>query len=238
MYKVVVFGSSGSLGSNVVRILREKYHQKVYIVGVDLVFCSNVDKSIILNIKQELLEQAKSIQKHLHEHDKFDAIVCAAGGYVEGGVNDPLFLEHTEQMIHEHLYPSLVASHLAAHHLKDGGALVLLGSMGALDKASPSRVGYGLVKNAQFNLMRTLLAKGPAGLPSKVRMVGVLPYVLDTWENQHKKLVAHEYSTPVEELANKIIEWSLDGKSEGLWSVETKNNKTEYVPMQTLLTTV
>lgn len=145
-------------------------------------------------------------------------------------------MENAELLIHEHIYPALIASYLAAKYLQpNGGALMLVGSLGVLEKATPERLIYGIVKNAEFQLIRSLVVNTKdAGLPSGARVIGILPRILYTFDNE-KKGAKHEFATPVDVLAQKMAQWMSDTSVQGILTVETKNDETMFVPMNSLL---
>ena len=64
--------------------------------------------------------------------EKVDAIVCVAGGWAGGNAGSKDLVKNADMMWKQSVWSSVIASHLAAKHLKENGLLVLTGAHPAL----------------------------------------------------------------------------------------------------------
>ena len=114
------------------------------------------------------------VSQHLGDSDKLDAILCVAGGWAGGNASSDDLVKNTDLMIKQSVWTSVIASHLAAKHLKAGGLLQLTGAKAALG-GTGFMIGYGLAKAAVHQLVASLSGDS-AGMPDGARTVAILPY--------------------------------------------------------------
>lgn len=109
------------------------------------------------------------------------------------------------------VWSSLIATSVAAHHLKEGGLLTLTGAFAAL-QPTPGKnlitltesvcyclqyivgmIGYGVAKSAVHHLTKSV-AEESGGLPSNSCVLSILPITLDTPMNR-KWMPKADFST-------------------------------------------
>ncbi|XP_026702967.1 dihydropteridine reductase [Athene cunicularia] len=177
-----------------------------------------------------VLKVTTAIGKLLGE-EKVDAILCVAGGWAGGSAKAKSLYKNCDLMWKQSVWTSIISSHLATKHLKDGGLLTLMGAQAALS-GTPGMIGYGMAKGAVHQLCQSL-AGASSGLPSGSAAVAVLPVTLDTPANR-KSMPDADFSswTPLEFLAETFYDW-ITGKnrpnSGSLIQVITTGGKTELV---------
>ncbi|OMJ11243.1 Dihydropteridine reductase, partial [Smittium culicis] len=85
MPSAIIYGSSGSLGSEVVSLFKNVGWD---IIGIDLVKNSTLDKCVVVDPNFDLLKQGDSVCssiKSLGASEKsFDAIIVVSGGWAGG----------------------------------------------------------------------------------------------------------------------------------------------------------
>lgn len=77
-------------------------------------------------------------------------------------------------VLKQSVWTSIIASEIAAHHLKPGGILQLTGAKPALE-ATPGMIGYGMAKAAVHQMTKSLAAPKGSGLPDGAASVCILP---------------------------------------------------------------
>lgn len=65
--------------------------------------------------------------------ETLDAIVCVAGGWAGGNAAHADFITNSDMMWKQSVWSSIIASSIAAKHLKEGGLLSLTGAKPALE---------------------------------------------------------------------------------------------------------
>lgn len=98
------------------------------------------------------------------------------------------------------MWSSLIATSVAAQHLKEGGLITLTGANAALTP-TPGMIGYGVAKAAVHQLTKSL-AGNSSGLPENSCAVAILPITLDTPMNR-KWMPKEDFTkwTPLEFIA-------------------------------------
>eukprot|EP00002_Diphylleia_rotans_P034553 TRINITY_DN7431_c0_g1_i1.p1 TRINITY_DN7431_c0_g1~~TRINITY_DN7431_c0_g1_i1.p1 ORF type:complete len:242 (-),score=59.82 TRINITY_DN7431_c0_g1_i1:240-965(-) len=135
-----------------------------------------------------------------------DAVICTAGGWRGGSISEPVIFQNVEAMHDMNVRSALLASHIAASHLKSQGLLVLTGAEAAL-RPTPSMLAYGMSKAATHHLIASLAKDNT--FPEKSVVVGILPTTLDTPINRAVMPGADFLSwTPVSVVADKILSWA------------------------------
>ncbi|EIE86042.1 hypothetical protein G6F46_011410 [Rhizopus delemar] len=224
--KLVVYGGAGALG----RVLVQHFKAKGYtVINVDLVENKEADFNTLTSISGSLKEQGQSLQESISKvlgGEKLSGIFCVAGGWAD-------FLASSELMIQQSVHSSLVAAHLASHHLQPGGLLALTGALAALNP-TPGMIGYGIAKSAVHHLVYDL-AQPNGGLPEGAKVSAILPITIDTPMNR-KFMPKADFSTwtaPVD-IATQLegyLNGSIPLTNGKLISVVTENSKTTFTEL-------
>jgi len=210
---VVVVGGNGAFGQSIV----SKFGSADWkTISFDLVENKKADLSIVGGGSWN--EDVKDLLAKLADasSEKVDAVVCAAGGWAGGGVDDPeALVEGAEAMLFACYKTSLTAACVAGQSMREGGLLVLTGSAAATEPnaGAAGMLGYCMAKSATHYLTQTL---AHAGLPKNSRSICVLPEVLDTPANREAMPDADTESwTKPDELADLVLEWAGACAAEG-----------------------
>lgn len=99
--------------------------------------------------------------------DNVDSVVSVAGGFVMSGIKEDAIFETVEKMWSFNVQSAVLASHVAANVLKEGGLLVLTGATAALNP-TPAMIGYGISKVSTHHLVASLAKEG-SGMPKGYR---------------------------------------------------------------------
>jgi len=228
MPRILVYGGRGALGSAVVTAFNAKGWETV---SVDFSDSNIATHSVVIKGSQKedvlkIIEQLK--QKNAAE---LDALVCVAGGWVGGSIQEDDVFVQTEKMWDMNIRSALGASHVASKLLKENGLLVLTGANAGLSP-TPSMIAYGITKAATHHLIKSLSVEG--GLPHKASVVGILPITLDTPSNRAAMPQANfDEWTPLDVVANKLVEWATSTGSRpasgSLVVLKTANKHTDFV---------
>ncbi|KAI8100167.1 uncharacterized protein BX664DRAFT_323051 [Halteromyces radiatus] len=182
MNTLAVYGGAGALGRSLVSYFKNKGFR---VVSIDLVENKEADANTITDVNHSLEEQGNFVKKSLDgvlNGTQLAAIFCVAGGWAGGNAAGEGFLKSAELMIKQSVNSSLVAAHVAAHHLKAGGLLTLTGALAAVD-ATPGMIGYGVAKAAVHHLTKDLAQKN-GGLPLDAKVIAICPVTIDTPMNR------------------------------------------------------
>jgi len=226
--RVLVYGGSGALGSEVLRRFKSHGWDTV---SVDF-HASKVASDSVL-ISGSCSDDADKINEHLRSSNKpLDVVVCVAGGWVGGGIKEADVFKQVDKMWSYNVQSALAASHVASRQLVPGGLLVLTGANAALGP-TPSMIAYGVTKAATHHLIKSLAVDG-SGLPSGSSVVGVLPITLDTPSNRAAMPDADVSTwTPLDVVSAALFEWASSNQkrpsSGSLVTVKTTNGQTEFI---------
>lgn len=242
----LVYGAAGALGRATVDAFRRRNWQTL---ACDFFDHPNASANIVLTQSASVMAQSAQVLEVLQKKASgrsLDAVVCVSGGWAGGNLEDPGALyENTANMLSSSLYASLIASHLASKHLKEGGSLLLPGAAAALGgtaASTPGMIPYGVAKAAVHQLLASLSQREAAGLPAGCRVFAIAPITLDTPGNRHGMPNADFSSwTPLPELAEQIERWCdrTDAAESGagqaaehgvIYEVITEKGKTRYAP--------
>ncbi|GAB1605820.1 dihydropteridine reductase-like [Argonauta hians] len=228
--RVLVYGGKGALGSTCVSYFKSKNY---WVGSIDRMdneeanFNVKVTGSTLFEQKDEI---AKSLATCLGE-SKLDAIFCVAGGWAGGNAGSKDFLKSADDMWKQSVWSSVIASSLAATHLKEGGVLTLPGAAPATD-GTPGMIGYGMAKAAVHQLTKSL-AGDKSGLPAKAVAFATLPITLDTPNNRKWMAKADQTTwTPMEFVSELFYKWCVDQErpaNGSLVKMVTKAGKTDLV---------
>eukprot|EP01104_Vermistella_antarctica_P020960 TRINITY_DN9214_c1_g1_i1.p2 TRINITY_DN9214_c1_g1~~TRINITY_DN9214_c1_g1_i1.p2 ORF type:complete len:248 (-),score=63.85 TRINITY_DN9214_c1_g1_i1:107-802(-) len=227
---VLVYGGAGQLGAAVVTAFVKATWS---VVSVDLRESSDATKSVVLANSGDLESDVKGVRADLGE-DKFDAVVCVAGGWAGGNAKSDGFLKSFDFLWKCNMQSAMASSNIAAHTLKENGMFVLTGAQAALGPTA-GMISYGITKAATHHLVSSLADKS-GGLPDGASVAAILPITLDTATNRSGMPTADFTSwTPLEDVANVLVEWA-EGKNRPatgtLVTVKTEASKTTFTPVQ------
>jgi NAD(P)-dependent dehydrogenase (short-subunit alcohol dehydrogenase family) len=163
----VVTGSAGGIGSATLRALKAVGHRTV---GLDLAPSPDADLSITLDLMDEA-----ALAQAMAEAGPLDGLACIAGINAMGRVTDQPW-EDFARVLRVNAGGTMLAMKHASPHLKDGGAIVLMGSVSA-HIATDGSVAYHTSKGAVLGLMRA--ASGEFA-PRGIRVNAVSPGWVDT----------------------------------------------------------
>lgn len=204
---VVVVGGNGAFGQSVVSKFKSDDWNTI---SFDLTENKNADVSI--QGTGSWHEDVEALLKRIAEeksNGKVHAVVCAAGGWAGGGLDDAeALIEGAEAMIFACYKTSITAACVASQHMEEGGLLVLTGSAAATtpNAGAVGMLGYCMAKSATHYLSQVV---SKAGLPADSRSVCLLPEVLDTPANRAAMPDADqsEWTSP-DELAEMVRGWA------------------------------
>jgi len=163
----VVTGSAGGIGGATCRVLRTAGHRTV---GLDLAESPEADLSLTLDLMDE-----GALAKAMAQAGPLDGLACIAGINAMGRVTDQPW-EDFRRILRVNAGGTMLAMKHASPHLKDGGAIVLMGSVSA-HIATDGSVAYHTSKGAVIGLMR---ATSGEFAPRGIRVNAVSPGWVDT----------------------------------------------------------
>jgi len=184
MKRILVVGSSGALGRTVLRTLKQRLGSTgCETTSIDFSNSNCADINLLLDGKQAWGLQMKGIQEtiDMEPSPQFDAIIHVAGGFIPGGLGSGV--EHVEKSLSTNLFSAFTAAELASKYLAESGLLTLTGAQGAFDQGCSFAIGYGMSKAATHSLAMSIHSD-PSQLPSKSRVVCILPQTIDTAANR------------------------------------------------------
>ncbi len=163
----VVTGSAGGIGSATCRALRAAGHRTV---GLDLATSPEADLSFTLDLMDE-----GALAQAMAEAGPLDGLACIAGINAMGRVTDQPW-EDFRRVLRVNAGGTMLAMKHASPQLKDGGAIVLMGSVSA-HIATDGSVAYHTSKGAVLGLMRAASGEFAA---RGIRVNAVSPGWVDT----------------------------------------------------------
>ena len=199
---VLVLGSSGALGSSLTHHFTRNLGMNV--VGADVMelpsdlqgsgfelagFIGLDPNADLTKLTVDLVDGADHCLNEIEQGCKFDAIVCANGGWMgdpPAVVPDPLeddWRQHLREgatdyantithIIDVNLNPVLAAQYIAQHYMNPGSLMVVMGATAALSP-TPGMLGYGIAKAATHHMIQTVGAStGPSLETKSVRKAG------------------------------------------------------------------
>jgi dihydropteridine reductase len=230
---VLILGANGALGNAVSkRFIDGRWRTLLADVTQDrLKAAPFVQLSSDWGAKQQYESLHNAVKAEFGNDSKLDAIVNVGGGFRMDNARSEDIFENSTAMYSSSVETSVIASHLAANFLKEGGLLVLPGAASA-NGPTPWALTYGAMKSAVHHLVKSLSADG--GLPSRVAVVGIAPVMLDTPTNQQSMPQA-DFSnwTPCSSIADQLFAWA-EGSSKAdngaIYRIETLKGTTRYTP--------
>ena len=95
----------------------------------------------------------------MNSFDRYDAIICVAGGYEGGSVKDNDVFEKYQRLDRMNFQSALLAGHLATKFLNEQGFLMLTGAAAAFEGPVNYAFAYGMTKQATHALALHLAEK-------------------------------------------------------------------------------
>ncbi|CAD8078914.1 unnamed protein product [Paramecium primaurelia] len=170
--KALIFGGSGALGRSMVKVFKGWK-----VTSVDFNKNEECDNIIIKNAND-----INFLKSELNTLEKFNCIVCVAGGWTGGSIKDENVLQVYEDMNQKSVVPALVCSHLATTQLSRQGLLIFTGAYSVFNAPTPSMIGYALAKTAVHTLaIQTAVS---THLPEDSAVITLLPETIDTPANR------------------------------------------------------
>ncbi|CAB4375101.1 NAD(P)-binding protein [Rhizophagus irregularis] len=232
-HRVVIYGGSGNLGRSLITLFN-KNNWEVTSIGTRP--NEEAAHNIVVSNKEESLEvQGKKVIQNSNSilnGEKYDAILCVAGGFCMGDLAKEDFLETADLMIKKILNPSLIASKLSTVNLKEGGFLMLTGVADL--QSTPGFIGYGIAKAAVHHLFNSIASK-KGGLPKNTKVMAIQPATIDTPDNR-KGMPDADFSQwiPLDLLTRRIFEYTngtLSVPQGKMVKITTKNGETSFVEL-------
>jgi dihydropteridine reductase len=220
--KVLCFGGAGALGTKVLKNLSGypltsiDFKEPSGLQGLTNILLKKEDKP-----KQSLTNIKAALGK-----TKFDAIIVTAGGWKGGNIKSETFFEDYELMKSMNLVPALMAGHLAATHLTDGGLLVFTGAAAVFKEPQPEMIGYAMAKTGVHSFALNLAESNT--LPPDTSVITILPEIIDTPANREAMPNANfdEWASP-NQIGELLKGWvdGLNRPSTGSFVVLKVKNK-------------
>jgi NAD(P)-dependent dehydrogenase (short-subunit alcohol dehydrogenase family) len=163
----VVTGAAGGIGSATCRALRAAGHRTV---GLDLAPSPDADVSVVLDLMDE-----GALADAMAGAGGIDGLACIAGINAMGRVTEQPWQDF-RRVLRVNAGGTMLAMKHASPHLRDGGAVVLMGSVSA-HIATEGSVAYHTSKGAVLGLMR---AASGGFAPRGIRVNAVSPGWVDT----------------------------------------------------------
>ncbi|CAG8446154.1 9900_t:CDS:2 [Funneliformis caledonium] len=216
--RVVVFGGSGNLGKSLITLFR-KNNWEVTSVGTRQI--EEATHNIIVSNDDSLEVQGKKVMKDsnsiLDGGEKYDAILCVAGGFSMGNLAKGDFFETVDLMVKKILNSALIASKMSTVNLKEDGLLML--------------TGVSVAKAAVHHLFDSIVSKG-SGLPKSVKSFAILPGTIDTPDNR-KGMPDADFSQwiPLDLLSQRIFDYTngtVPAPHGKMVQVTTKDGETSF----------
>uniref|UniRef100_A0A0R3RS51 Dihydropteridine reductase n=1 Tax=Elaeophora elaphi TaxID=1147741 RepID=A0A0R3RS51_9BILA len=228
--RVAVYGGRGGLGSVIVDYFKSK---NFWALSIDIMKNEMADANVLVNKDGSWTEQEGSILKSIGEAlngERFDAILCVAGGWAGGSANNENMIKNSEILWKQNVWTSAISARIAALHLKKGGLLQFTGAASVLGDTS-TMLGYGMAKAAVHQLTKSLAFK-TSGMPDESTVVALLPAMLDTAQNREWMPKANTDSwTSLYYIAELLHDWTLDPLSRppsgSLVEIITQNKQNE-----------
>lgn len=189
------------------------------------------DVNILVHFEKNLQEQEREILSNLEEvlkGHKLDAIICVAGGFESGNVEEDL-ASKADIMWKQNVWPSIISASIAQKFLKPNGFVCLSGAKAARE-GTPSMIGYGMAKAAVHQLAQSL-ATTDSGLPLNALVIAILPVTIDTIMNR-QSMPDSDISawTPTKYITDLLYKWTVGKerpKNGSLVQFVTKNFNTD-----------
>jgi len=232
--RVIVYGGKGGLGSHLVSHFKSK---QFWVLSIGKSANEEADANCIVEALDSWTEQEAQVLAAVETaagEEKFDAILCVAGGWAGGSAKAKSFLKNADLVWKQSVWTSSIAVRLAVKHLKESGFVALSGALPCVE-GTPGMMGYGMAKAAVHQLTKSLTIPEKAGLPAGSVSLAILPTTLDT-PNNRKWMPEADTSTwtSLSFVADLFEKWTLgaDRPSSGtLVQIVTSAGNTMVKPL-------
>lgn len=199
LLKVLIVGGAGALGNALVSEAKSKGY---FVVCVDYNSSPNADKNIIIN-QPFSMEKAADLTEEVSMCTPLDIIICVAGGWKGGSIEDKNFIQSVQEMWECNVASSALAASFLPH-LKAGGLAIFTSAKASLS-ACPSMTAYGMAKSSVNSLVKSCAAH----LGDRAYIIGILPETLDTEANR-KAMPGQDPAnwTPLPTICDLIFKWT------------------------------
>ncbi|KAJ8901952.1 hypothetical protein NDN08_004154 [Rhodosorus marinus] len=154
----------------------------------------------------------RMISESFKDPRPFDVMFNTTIGFTAEGLGSDELFESVDFMMHTNVDASLVTAKLACQFIKPGGLLFFLGSVAAFSQTHT--IGYSIAKAALHQIVRTVALSVGTELPEGVRVIGIVPVVLDTTIHRNMNNGKAEPDwTPPSIITSKLLSWA-EGHSE------------------------
>lgn len=182
---IIISGSNGNLGQEVVNILFEEGHKIHALIGPGEIPDSFKKKTIDQTLIDLGNENATEflIQKMIKEYPQLDAAVLLAGGFEIGSVEATNETLLDQQIALNFKTAWFVIKPLLAHFKKRGeGQFILISARPAINpNEAKTKVAYAISKSMLLTLAEIINAEGrDSGITASV----IIPSILDTPQNR------------------------------------------------------
>ncbi|CAG8733873.1 427_t:CDS:2 [Gigaspora rosea] len=233
--RVIIFGGPGELGSSLVSFFKK---QNWVVTSVGTRQNSEATHNIIVPIDDSLEIQGEKVLNQSTEQlkadnaEKYDAILCVAGGFVMGNLVDKVRID--DQKVSLFIAGRVTISsppiERQSNVISNRNGLLLLTGVAGL-QGTPGFIGYGVGKAGVHQLVKSLSGKG-SGLPKNAKVVGLCPSNIDTSPNR-KAMPNADFSNfiPLETLTQRLFDWTTGAvpiENGNLVEVITKNGQTIF----------
>lgn len=201
--RLLVVGGSGQLGKV---ILQRFVNAGWNTTNLDIIENSSASENLLWTTKKSWSETMQDVDADLEKKgEKFDCIVCAAGGFAMGNPGEKGTVEGSEFLLKVNLETAFSTTHFAAKYLHANGLTVMTGAEVVNSPPIPILFSYQATKCATHSLIRSLAEHFKSTGQSQA-CAAILPVTIDTPTNREAMPDAdHSTWTPMEEFAEHIL---------------------------------
>ena len=176
--KLLVVGGSGSLGSALVR----RFNPTFNVTNIDFTINIDCQDNIVLDPCKNPSQSLPILREHIKDQ-RFDSIICTAGGWAGDSIGSPEFIDTMQKMMSMNFWSTVTAAELARSNLIEEGIFISTGASLVFKEPCPTMLSYALSKNLVHNLHQILLYD-PEFVEKQIHSICILPTVLDTKNNR------------------------------------------------------
>ncbi len=189
---LLIFGSSGALGSGVVKILTQKNFDSIYLFDrkFDLKTSDKKIKQIIiedLSVEENVQKAFKNVKR---ESETYYFLFSAIGGFFGGVPTWETKIDDFDKMMNMNLKTNfLIAKHFTSVVKDSSGGSICFTSAYAGNYSAPDKAVYGAAKASLSHLVKSLAEEGKK---IKLSVNAIAPFIIDTPANR-KWMKAENY---------------------------------------------
>jgi len=207
------FGGGSELGTAYSSVFKDAGYE---VCSIDNFEAPTCDHSLCLPPgappRSQVSFASRMISESFKDPRPFDVMFNTTIGFTAEGLGSDELFDSVDFMIHTNVDASLVTAKLACQFIKPGGLLFFLGSVAAF--AQTHTIGYSIAKAALHQIVRTVALSVGTDLPEGVRVIGIVPVVLDTTIHRNMNNGKAEPDwTPPSIITSKLLSWA-EGDSE------------------------